>query len=290
MRRRRTARKRSLITRQTFKKLRLLRCLPDGRRRGDLSVDTSCNNPRTYWGHLDALAASASGAPRADRCLDAASATARYLMKVSTVCTSTIRTESAVGALVPSAAASCCETMTGQVSSRRDATADMAGTVRLAGGRAAGVMSMAARMHDPTRALRRLRGGRRVQMCEAKGCSSSTGNRRVAFPCAGECLVRLSSYLQQIYIFTTARRPAIVPPRNHLRSNPHETTSLRNYLPTKLPPTNLPPHETTQGMLYFCLRPQILRQDQALPHLNEVRSAAEQARYLQQVRLQFRRP
>lgn len=59
--------------------------------------------------------------------------------------------------------------------------------------------------------------------------------------------------------------------------------SLRNYLPTKRLPTKLPPHETTQGMLYFCLRPQILRQDQALPS-NEMSLAAEQERGRYEVR------
>lgn len=187
----------------------------------------------------------------------------------------------------------------------------MAGFVRLAGGRAAGVTSMAARMHNPTRVLRRLRGGRRVQMCEAKGRSCCMSNSRVAFPCAGEHLVRLNSYLQRIYMFhrhptsrdstsanhlrsTPTKRPSakLRSPRHYVlmkrlptKLSPCETTTLRNYHPAKLPP-----YETTQGMLYFCLRPQILRQDQALPSLNEVRSAAEQARYLHQVRLHSRRP
>lgn len=156
--------------------------------------------------------------------------------------------------LVPSAAASCCETTAGQVSSRCDAAAsDMAGFVRLAGGRAAGVTSMAARMHNPTRVLRRLRGGRRVQMCEAKGRSCCMSNSRVAFPCAGEHLVRLNSYLQRIYMFHRHPTSRDSTSAKHLRSTPTKRPSAklrspRHYVLTKRLPTKLPPCETT------CLR------------------------------------
>lgn len=118
-----------------------------------------------------------------------------------------------------------------------------------------------------------------------------------SFPLAREHLVRLNSYLQRIYMFhrhptsrdstsakhlrsTPTKRPSaeLRSPRHYVLTKrlptklPHcETTSLRNYLPTKLPP-----YKTTQGMLYFRLRPQILRQDQALPS-NGMYLAAEQA-------------